>query len=141
MPNRGSLAKIHIAKKDLGLSDEEYRDILRARFRKDSAAKLSQPQADQLIRHFQSLGWKPKQKSLPGFGGSLASDPMSRKIRALWLELAKGGVVRNKSEQALLTFVKKQVKVDRLQWASTGQKAQVIEALKYWGKRKGVELD
>ncbi|MDH4317916.1 MAG: regulatory protein GemA [Desulfobulbaceae bacterium] len=140
MPNRGSLAKIHIAKKDLGLSEEEYRDILQNRFGKQSSADLSQPQADQLIRHFQSLGWKPKQKSLPGFGGSLASDPMSRKIRALWLELANGGVVRNRSEKALLTFVKGQVKVERLEWASTAQKAQIIEALKDWGKREGVNL-
>ena len=84
MPNKKSLAIIHIAKRDLGLDDDLYRDILRERFRKDSAAKLTQPQADQLIRYFKSKGWKPRQKTLPGF--NLANDPMSRKIRALWLD-------------------------------------------------------
>ena len=66
---------------------------------------------------------------------------MSRKIRALWFELAKAGVVRNKSEKAVLTFVKNQVKVERLQWATTQQKPQVIEALKDWSKRKDVNFN
>ena len=42
-PSKADLAKIHIAKKELGLSDDVYRDILRSRFgkTKDSAAKLT----------------------------------------------------------------------------------------------------
>ena len=138
MPSKADLAKIHIAKKELGLTDEAYRDVLRNLFQKESAKDLSPRQAAQLLRHFGTLGWRPRQQKLPG--PALAGDPMLRKIRALWLELAKAGVVRDASEQALLTFVKKQVKVDRLQGATTEQKSQIIEALKDWGKRKGGEL-
>jgi phage gp16-like protein len=139
MPSKNDLAKIHIAKKELNLTDEVYRAILHEQFRKESAAQLTPMQVGRLLRHFQNLGWKPKrQRSLPGI--EKASDPMSRKIRALWIELHKAGVVHNSSEQALLVFVQKMTKVARLQWCSAAQKAVVIEALKDWGKRKGVEL-
>lgn len=61
MLSKTSLAKIHIAKKELGLSDETYRDILHLHFGVDSAAKLNDRQGTVLLNHFRAKGWQPKQ--------------------------------------------------------------------------------
>jgi len=140
MPSRADLAKIHIAKKELGLTDEAYRDIMRAQFRKESAAKLTPGQACQLINHFRSLGWKPKyQQKLPGVY-SRPNDAQEGKIVAMWLELAKAGVVRNKSDKALQAFVRRMTKKHHMRWCTTQEKNMIIEALKDWGTREDVDL-
>lgn len=134
-PSKADLAKIHIAKKELGLTDEVYRDILKSRFRKDSAAKLTSGQAFSLIQHFQKLGWKPsRQQSLPGM--NIPRDGQSQKILALWIELHRKGVVQDSSDRALMRFVKRQTGKDHLKWCDAAQKNTVIEALKDWAVRK-----
>lgn len=139
MPSRPVLAKIHIAKKDLGYSDDEYRSILQVRYGKDSAAKISQYQANDLINHFMSMGWKPKRgkskKSSPRY-----ADPQLRKVVAMWITLHKEGVVRNGSHQALLGYVKRLTGVDDLKWCTGSDINTIIESLKKWGERKGVKL-
>lgn len=59
-PSRSDLAKIHIAKKELGLTDEEYRDLLQWKFRVESAKDLKPRQVVELLNHFRAKGWKPK---------------------------------------------------------------------------------
>ncbi len=58
--DRAMLAKIHIARKELGLSDDEYRDLLRMRFDAESAKDLTAAQSAELVAHFRGKGWKPK---------------------------------------------------------------------------------
>ncbi len=146
-PSRADLAKIHIAKKELCLTDEVYRDILRARFGKgkDSAAKLTPGQAWSLLGHFQKLGWKPKgAQKLPGM--EIPADGQSKKIQALWINLHQAGVVKDGSDKALLGFVKRMTKhgtfpgKDHLRFCDSQDKHIVIEALKDWAKREHVPL-
>lgn len=54
---RGLLAKVHIAKKDMGLNSGEYEAIL-AGFRVASAGELSVPQLERLVKYLEKLGWK-----------------------------------------------------------------------------------
>lgn len=129
MATRAQLAKIHIAKKELGLADGVYRHILFAQTGKDSSKDLSERQAEKVIRHFKSLGWKPRRSRK---GRPLASDPQSRKIRALWITLHKMGVVKNSSERALGRYVKRMTGRDDLRWCDRYQKSLVIESLKEW---------
>ncbi|MFC1524645.1 gp16 family protein [Thermodesulfobacteriota bacterium] len=136
MPTRSELAKIHIAKKELGLSDEEYRDILQHRFKKRSAKDLTHTQVQVLLGVFKLAGWKPKFRSVRGRNVPQATDPQSRKIRALWIRLHNIGEVRDPSELALNKFVKRMTKVDFLQWTTPAQKSMVIEALKLWVDRR-----
>ena len=68
MPSRADLAKIHIAKKELGLTDEAYRDILRLHFQVESARDLTPRQATVLLNKFRAKGWKPKKSTRPGSG-------------------------------------------------------------------------
>ena len=131
------LAKIHIGKKDLGLDDDTYRDILREAGRVESSADLDYRGRMAVLERFKELGWRPKHKGqAPGKPSRpLADDPQSKKIRALWLDLHAAGKVRDSSERALASYCKRMTGRDALQWLSTGEASRVIEALKQWLER------
>jgi phage gp16-like protein len=137
------LAKIHIGKKDLGLDDDTYRDILREAGRVESSADLDYRGRMAVLERFKELGWRPKCRArAPGTGDRgkrlsrpLADDPQSKKIRALWLDLHAAGKVRDSSERALASYCKRMTGRDALQWLSTGEASRVIEALKQWLER------
>jgi len=141
VPSKKNLAKIHIAKKELHIPDDAYRDILQNLTGHDSSARINDTQAEKVLRFFIKVkGWKPKyQQQLPGI--TIPSDPMSKKIQALWITLHKAGVVKNGSDLALLSFVKRVAETDRLEWCKDSDKNRIIEALKAWAKREGIELD
>lgn len=63
--SRSALAKVHIAKKQLGLDDVTYRDCIQmvSRGRTRTAAELSQLELERLISHFKSVGFKPMSRS------------------------------------------------------------------------------
>lgn len=134
------LAKIHIAKKDLGLDDETYRALLQRVAGVQSARDLDAKGCSTVLAEFYRSGWRPKPPRSKQ-GATLANDPQSRKIRALWLTLFDAGVVRDASEQALGRYCKRQTGVERLHWLSAGQARKLIEALKQWGARAGVALE
>ena len=121
---------IHVAKRELQMDDDTYRSILMEIGNTNSSSKMSISKLSAVLDHFKQAGFKvvPKAKvNLP-----LASDPQSKKIRALWLELHKIGVVQDSSEHALSRFVKRTTGVDSLKWLNTDQAGKVIENLKKW---------
>jgi hypothetical protein len=63
-----------------------------------------------------------------------------RMARGLWIELHRAGVVKHGSDAALDAFVRRTTKVGCLAWCGPDQANKVIEALKDWSKRKGVEV-
>lgn len=60
-PRKSDLAMIHIAKKDLGLDDETYRQKLHGLFGVDSSSKLNPKQRAELLANFKKQGWKNHQ--------------------------------------------------------------------------------
>lgn len=60
MPTLAELSKIHIAKKDLGFSDEDYRAMLLGRYKVESSKDLTQFQTSDLLGFFKKQGWVPK---------------------------------------------------------------------------------
>lgn len=139
------LAKVHIAKKDLRLSDEHYRDVLERITGQRSAAGLSDAQLIAVLKHFEGEGFKPKvitgakdaTRSAPKSGRRRADHPVARKARALWISLHQLGVVENGSEAALEAFAKRQLGVDALQWADQSQAEPLIKGLKAMAERAG----
>ena len=55
--NRSALlAKVHLGKKQLGMSDEEWRALLADRWDVESSGALDARRLDELVRHLESLG-------------------------------------------------------------------------------------
>lgn len=57
------LAAIHAAKRDLGMDDATYRDMLWAVARVRSAADLDFAGRKKVLDHMKACGWKPKPKA------------------------------------------------------------------------------
>lgn len=138
-PSRAALAKIHIAKKELALTDEVYRDILQLHFKVDSAAKLDDRQATVLLNKFRAKGWK-SQPSRTKPTSPRHEDGQMRKIVALWITLNQEGVIKNGSDKALQAYVKRQTGVENLRWCSPSQLWTLIEGLKRWARREKVDV-
>jgi hypothetical protein len=121
------LAKIHIAKKELGLDDATYRGILWDRYHRESAAELSDSQTADLIELFRDKGWRPASKRQRGL------------ILALWHQLEASGVIHHPGGQALTTFVEHAAGKRDLRRLTVREASRVIERLKKWQERVGGE--
>lgn len=130
---RSMIAKIHVAKKQLDMMDDDYRQLLFNTTGKVSSAKCSDAELAQIVKAFEAKGFKP----LPTKGRKTADHPSARKARALWISLYHLGEVRNSSEKALESFARQQLQVARLQWADQSQSYKLIEALKAMAQRGG----
>ena len=133
---RRELAQIHVAVKQLGMTDEDHRALLFAECKVTSAGDLDWRGRKRYLDKLKSLGFKVKPKTKR----PLADDAQSKKIRALWLTLADAGKVHNRAESALAAYVKRQTGVAALQWLSTEQASSVIESLKQWQARPAPSL-
>lgn len=130
---RAELAKIHIARKDLALSDVDYEAMVNraSNGRASSSADLDSAGRGRLLGALRKLGWKPKSKA----GGRIAGDAQSRMIRGLWIELGKAGRVRDRSETALRHWVENETGKSDLSFCSSVEKGKLIEALRAWTVR------
>lgn len=128
---------IHVARRELGMQDDDYRAMLANIPQLEgatSSAKLPIPKLKLVLETLKAKGFKvvPKAKKPQG---KLADDPQSKLIRHLWLSLHTAGKVRDPSEPALAKYVARLTKVDQLQWLDGKQAAVVIESLKSWLER------
>jgi phage gp16-like protein len=132
---KADLAKIHIAKKDLGLDDETYRAVLFTVARVHSSADLDHAGRAAVLAHFKARGWQSKPAAKSKQNIKLSDEPQHKMIRGLWLELFNMGVVVDPSEKAISRFIKNQTKIERMEWLNTKQASQLIEILKQWRQR------
>lgn len=128
---------IHAGKKALGIEDGDYRAMLQLVTGKDSAAKLNATERQAVIEHLRQKGFRRKGAKSGTTAG--AEPDHVRKLRALWLSLHNLGEVRDASDDAMAAFVRGQVHVDALRWLTAAQANTVIEALKAWLRRAGVQ--
>ncbi|MCU4306217.1 regulatory protein GemA [Acinetobacter ursingii] len=129
---------IHIGKSQLGLDDELYREILESCTGKTSSKLLTPAQLEAVLDRMKQLGFVVDSKPISEVK-NLASDPQSKLIRHLWLQLHEAGQVRNSSEKALAKFVENKVGVSALQFLSSRHADMIIDHLRMWCKRCGIE--
>lgn len=103
----GLLALVHIAKKEIPLSDDEYRDVI-AYWGVGSSADMTVLELEELVKYFESLGFK-KRVSDPRDPGSGVGQikALQERIRAEAEKLSNG-------EQRLKGLVEKIAKADDL---------------------------
>ncbi len=128
------LAQIHIARAQLGLDEETYRDVLWAVARVRSSKDLDWTGRKKLLEHFKAKGWKPAPPKR-----AKAAKPVSAgqegMIRLLWSELHEAGKVRDPSDAALGAWLTRNKWPQRVEWLDGRQVTQAIEALKKWLNR------
>ncbi len=138
-PNQTKM--IHTLKGALKLDDDTYRAVL-AGYGVTSSKELTNHKAAELTIDLTAKAvaagvWKKADRSLSGAEGrAKADDRMSKKIRALWLELHAAEKVRDPSEKALAAYVKRMSRKNALQWCSVADKTAIIEGLKKWLERQ-----
>ena len=137
------IAAIHTLKGKLGLSDDDYRALLVNLTGKNSSKALGVQEQARVRDHMQHLGERlgvlVPTRQRPFAQTRAAASPRERKVWAIWLDMARRGLVHNKSAHALDAFVQRQTGVSALRWCNAAQLDAVIEALKLWQKR-GVEV-
>lgn len=131
---RSLIAKIQVARSQLGMVEDDYRSLLFDTTGKMSLKGCSDGQLVDMVEALKGKGFKP----LPTGGNKgVATHPMALKARALWISLYQLGVVHHPGEPALETFAKRQLKCERLVWARQSHSAPLIEALKGMAIRHG----
>lgn len=98
-----AIKKIHVGQRALALTEDSYRDLLERLTGKRSAGDLDQAGLDRVIAHFAGLGAFRRQSQGRSYGSKQA-----RMVRAIWIRLAKAGIVKNRTDAALDAFVERQ---------------------------------
>ena len=143
MSARAAVAKVQIARKELGLDEDTYRAVLARLTGKSSASDCTDAELGQVLDEFKAKSWTPRKAAAPA-GRQVrkpADSSVARKARALWISLHQLGVVNDPSEPALEAFARRQLGVDRLAWAVPSHAHGLIEALKAMAARAGWAQD
>jgi len=101
------LALVHIAKKEIPLSDDEYRDVI-AYWGVKSSADMSNPELEELVNYFESLGFKKKAIDPRDPGAGVGQ------IHALQIRIREEAMKLHNGEERLKGLVKKIAKEDDL---------------------------
>ena len=100
---RALLAKVHIAKAQLGLDDGVYHYILQNEYGVESSAALSIRELMNLVQRFESRGFKPRAQR-------------EHQVEALKERIGQELLVSQLNEKRLRGLVKKICGVDELRW-------------------------
>lgn len=131
---RAMIAKIHLAKKQLALTDDSYRDVLRRVTGVESTGNMRADQLDAVLREFARLGWKarPARKR--------SDRPQVRMIWAIWRDIV--ALQGHGDDAALRTFVRRQTRtaatpegISSPEFLDAENANRVLEGLKAWRAR------
>jgi len=129
-----SLSAIHAGLRQLGIVEEDARDLYERQTGKRSLRDMNPNEQRNVVGELRRLGFKP---ALKGARKRLEGR-YAAKLQALWIDGWNLGIVRDRSDRALIAFVKRQCKIDHVRFLHHGDDAnRVIEALKGWLAREG----
>ena len=137
---RRELAAIHTAKKQLGLDDDVYRDLLEGLTGKRSAADLTGEERRRVIERMRDVGFTAKHAPNPRDRNFVYhARAEHRLIAALWRNLWLLGEIADPGPRALDRFVQRQAGVAALKWLAPEAAAAVVQALKAMLERTGFD--
>lgn len=144
------LAAIHMAQKALGMTPEDA-TVLKAQVTGTaSAGDMTALQRSRYLAHLSQLqaasersrGARPAHDpQRPPVQRTIADPADARwsKARVLWQALAANGQVRSDTDGALMAYVRRQTGLEHWRFLNPHQVNAVIEALKRWCHRVGVD--
>ncbi len=123
------IAKIHVAKKQTGLDDATYRDLMKRETGRNSAADCTDGQLEHLLAAFARIGFKPTIKS--------SGKAWVRRIYAIWRDLQP--LLDQATDATLNAFVARQTHSARNpagianpEWLDAKEATKVIQGLQGW---------
>lgn len=127
------IAAINVAKRDLAMDEADYRSLLERVTGKTSLRQMNGPEHTRVLDELRAKGapvLKVKGKELTG--------PYAKKLQALWIAGWNLGVIHNRTDAAMLTFIKGQTGIDHTRFLRDAADARrAVEALKGWLAREG----
>lgn len=143
-PRNGALARIHILKKECGLTDDEYRDLIQllTNGQKRSAGDCDHTERERIAAHLANLRGRlrPNAAQPPRAARKALSGPQ-RKVFALWKRLESGGALQSGEYRSLRAFVHRQTGLSDLAFCDGQACSTLIESLKAWAKRLSIEVE
>ena len=117
----------------LGIQEEEdRRDLFERVTGKRRLRLMTNSDKEQVVAELRRLGFErtgPRR---------LLTGPYAKKLQALWISAWNLGLVRNRNDEALIAFVKRQTGLDHARWLRDPVDAKkAVEALKDWTARDG----
>lgn len=127
-----AIAAVHVGLKQLGIDDATGRDLYERVTGKRSLAAMTETEINRVVQELRDKGFKPATKG--------ARRPLEgkfvKKLQALWIAAWNLGLVKNRDDEALIAFVKRQTKLDHVRFLRDADDARkAIEALKAWMAR------
>jgi phage gp16-like protein len=132
--HRWLLVQVQIARKALAMEEDDYRALLERVTGQRSAKHCRAHELRAVIAEFERMGFLP---STTIRRRTLGGGAVVRKARAMWISLYQLGAIDDCSDAGLEAFGKRQLNVDRIQWASEREGYRLIEALKGIAQRHG----
>ena len=138
---------IHVAKRELFMDDDSYRDALKSATGKTSCSSMGENDLEKVLFRFKQLGFKtkPTKKHSPTSRNKNANEKtIVDKIRAIWISMGREGFIRDSSEPALAAWVKRTTArlnkgngIEHVNWLNSNATLaiKVLEQLKQWQDR------
>ncbi|EHE9178898.1 DUF1018 domain-containing protein [Salmonella enterica] len=141
--DRASLITLmHVARRELRLDEDTYKDALRTATGKTSCRDMTIPELSKALAAFKKRGFKVRSKPQ---NRALKPATVTAKIRAIWRLMHAQGFLASDSEAALNAWVRKQTAsanggegVANYQWLERepALASDVLERLKRWHRRE-----
>lgn len=129
---RAMIAKVHVAKKALGLADDDYRAVVERATGKNSSGDCTEQQLVALLAEFTRLGWTATSPTRV-----TSAKPWTRMIYGIWRELQP--LLDNATEETLRAFVRRQTRslknpdgIADPKWLDANDGTKVIQGLQGW---------
>ena len=133
MPSRKQLALVHIAKKQLGLTEEAYRSILYHLGDVETSKDLDQVGFELVMQYMAALGFRSEfTDKFYGYRPGMATPAQVTLIRRLWDEYTDGVG----SDLTLGKWLARTFKTAALRFVTRAQGRKAITALKAMKARK-----
>lgn len=128
---------IHIAKSQIGLSDEDYRAVLESTAKKISCSEMTLFELNEVLKAMKKLGFKVKKlETREEEIGWDASKAQMDYIKGMWERVA-----RDKSDRALYKFIKRITGADHPRFMTAKDSQKVIIALRKMMTDAGLNPD
>ncbi|EJG5922339.1 DUF1018 domain-containing protein [Salmonella enterica] len=142
MDRASLITLIHVARRELRLDEDTYKDALHTATGKTSCRDMTQAELSKALAAFEKCGFKVRSKPQ---NRALKPATVTAKIRAIWRLMHVQGFLGSDSEAALNAWVRKQTAsanggegVANYQWLEreSALASDVLERLKRWHRRE-----